>query len=116
MSSSAYSLSAMVPSDGFELLSGEPVRGGLKGSGIHHFFCPDCMNWLFTRWEGMDGLVNIRPTMLDETSWFAPFIETYTSEKLAFAETGARRSYPRFPEETEFPVLLQAYARAVSGS
>ncbi len=27
MSSSAYSLSAMVPSDGFEILSGEPVRG-----------------------------------------------------------------------------------------
>ncbi|KTR06777.1 aldehyde-activating protein [Aureimonas ureilytica] len=114
MSSSAYSLSAMVPSDGFQILSGEPVRGGLKQGGIHHVFCPDCMSWLFTRWEGMDGLVNIRPTMLDETTWFAPFIETYTSEKLPFAQTGAQRSFPKFPDEAEFPVLLQAYAEAVS--
>ena len=37
MSSSAYSLSAAIPSDGFEVTQGEPVLGGLKGSTRHYF-------------------------------------------------------------------------------
>lgn len=116
MTASAYSLSAMVPSAGFAVTQGTPVRGGLKQGGIHHYVCPDCASWLFTRWDGMDELVNLRPTMLDDTSWFAPFFETYTSEKLAFAETGARMSFDRFPDESEFPHILQAYAAAVASA
>ena len=98
MSSSAYSLSAAIPAAGFEVTRGEPVIGGLHGPEAHHYFCPYCMTWMFTKPEGMDWFVNVRATMFDDTSWFAPFIETWTSEKLAFAETGARHSYPALPE------------------
>ena len=31
MSASAYSLTVTVPADGFEVMKGEPVLGGLKG-------------------------------------------------------------------------------------
>ncbi|WP_062114801.1 GFA family protein [Aureimonas sp. AU40] len=116
MTSSAYSLSAMVPADGFEVVQGEPVRGGLKQGGIHHFLCPDCGTWLFTRWDGMDDLVNLRPTLMDDTTWYAPFMETYNSEKLVFAETGARMSFDTFPDESEFPHILQAYAAAIASA
>ena len=48
---------------------------------------------MFTRPEGLDFFVNLRATMLDDPSWFTPFIETWTSEKLAWAATPAVHSY-----------------------
>ena len=72
MTGSAYSLSAAIPSDGFRVTAGEPVIGGLHGA-TRHYFCGHCMSWLFTRPEGMDWFVNLRPTMLDEPGWFEPF-------------------------------------------
>lgn len=109
MSSSAYSLSAAVPTEGFEVTKGEPVIGGLHGPEAHHYFCPNCMTWMFTRPEGMDWFVNVRPTMLDDLGWFTPFIETWTSEKLVFAETGARHSYPALPEMDAYEGLVKEY-------
>src|SRR5690554_6793419 len=76
MSSSAFSLSAAYPSDAFAVTQGEPVVGGLRGDEIHHFFCPSCMSWMFTRVERLDWFVNVRATMLDDTSWCEPFLET----------------------------------------
>ncbi|MFK0332655.1 GFA family protein [Rhizobium sp. NPDC090275] len=109
MSSSAYSLSAAIPSDGFEITSGEPVIGGLHGAMSHHYFCPHCMTWMFTKTEGMEWFVNLRPTMLDDASWFTPFIETWTREKLAFAETGAEHSYEALPEMQDYEKLTKDY-------
>lgn len=96
MSSSAYSLSAAIPSEGFEVTQGEPVIGGLRGT-TRHFFCPNCMSWMSTRPEGMDWFVNLRPTMLDDPSWFEPLIETATGEALPWALTGAPHSYEGLP-------------------
>jgi hypothetical protein len=109
MSSSAYSLSVAIPSDGFEVTRGEPVIGGLHGSMSHHYFCPHCMTWMFTRTEGMEFFVNLRPTMLDDASWFTPFIETWTREKLPFAETGARHSYEALPDMAAYEGLIKEY-------
>ena len=108
MSASAYSLSAAIPSVGFEITQGEPVIGGLHGAS-RHYFCPHCMSWMFTRPEGVDFFVNLRPTMLDDTSWFTPFIETFTSEKLPWAATGAPHSYETFPPYEAFDGLIQDY-------
>ena len=113
MSSSAYSLSAAIPSDGFEVTQGEPVLGGLKGS-TRHYFCPNCMSWMFTRAEGMDWFVNLRPTMLDDPSWFTPFIETYTSEKLPWAATPAVHSYEKFPSFEAFQTIGREFAESES--
>lgn len=109
MTSSSHSLSALFPDAAFSITQGETVIGGLHGS-TRHFFCGHCMSWLFTRPEGLDEFVNIRPAMLDEVESFAPFIETFVSEKLHFAETGAPRRFERFPEPNEFASLVQAYA------
>ncbi len=108
MSASAYSLSAAIPSEGFEITQGEPVIGGLHGAS-RHYFCPHCMSWMFTRPEGVDFFVNLRTTMLDDTSWFTPFIETFTSEKLPWAATGAPHSYETFPPYEAFDGLIQDY-------
>ena len=115
MSASAFSLSVAIPADGFAVLQGEPVIGGLHGP-TRHFFCPHCMTWMFTRPEGMDWFVNLRTTMLDHPGRLAPFVETYTSEKLPFAQTGAMHSFPTLPPLEAWEGLIQDYAAWVESA
>jgi len=110
MSSSAFSLSAAIPADGFEVTAGEPVIGGLHAEDAQHYFCGHCMSWMFTRVKGLDWFVNLRPTMLDDTSGIAPFVETYLSEKLPFAETGAPHGFDKFPPMDVMPGLIAEYS------
>ena len=69
------------------------------------------MSWIFTRPEGMEAFVNVRPTMLDDARSFTPFIETFVSEKLPWASTPAIHSFERYPPMEAFPELLAEYAR-----
>jgi hypothetical protein len=109
MTASAFCLSAVIPAEAFQVTAGEPVIGGLHGPDAHHYFCPHCMSWLFTRAEGMDWFVNVRSTLLDEPRWQTPFVETYTSEKLPWVETPAVHSFPRFPDFDDYGRLVEAY-------
>jgi hypothetical protein len=108
MSASAFSLSVAIPSEGFAVTKGEPVIGGLHGAS-RHYFCPHCLSWMFTRPEGMDAFVNLRATMLDDHTWFAPFIETYTSEKLFWATTSAVHSFETFPALDRYKGFIEEY-------
>ena len=109
MSASAYSLTLTLPSDGFEVVKGEPEIGGLHGPVAHHFHCPHCKTWMFTRAEGMDWFVNLRASVLDDHGWFAPFVELWTCEKLPWAGTAALRSYAAAPDMAEWEPLMKAY-------
>ncbi len=109
MSASAFSLSAAIPSQGFAVTKGEPVIGGLHGDDAHHYHCPHCKSWMFTKPHGMDWFVNLRPTMLDDPRWFVPFIETYTSEKLPWATTPAVHSYKTFPPMEAYEGLVKEF-------
>jgi hypothetical protein len=100
--------SAAIPSEGFSITKGEPVVGGLHGT-FRHFFRPHCMSWVFTRPDGFD-FVNIRATMLDDPSGFAPFIETYTSEKLSWAKTPALHSFEGFPAIDGYNGVTKRYS------
>jgi hypothetical protein len=109
MTASAFSLSSLFPSDGFAVTSGEPVIGGMHGA-TRHFFCPHCMSWLFTRPEGMDEFVNVRATMFDDARGYRPFVETFTSEMLPWAKTGAVHSFAAYPPPEQYPALLAEFA------
>lgn len=115
MTGSAYSLSAAIPVDGFAVTQGEPVLGGLHGPS-RHAFCPRCLSWLFTRPEGLDSFVNIRPTMLDDPRWSTPFIETWTREKLRWVTTAAVHSYAEIPPQAAYDALIAEYARTTGSS
>ena len=110
MTGSAFSLSAALPVDGFAILAGEPARGGLCKAPLHHMFCPRCMSWLFTRADGMDSFVNLRPTMLDAPRRFVPYVETFTREKLPWAATPAVHGFEAFPPMEAFEGLTKDYA------
>jgi hypothetical protein len=106
MTSSAFSLTALVPVDGFEVTAGEPVIGGLHGPS-RQYFCPNCMSWLYT--QGDDGPVGVRTPMLDDPSGLEPFIEFVTADKLPWAGTPAAVSFDRVPEPSEWAALIQRY-------
>lgn len=110
MSASAFSLSVAIPSEGFSVTDGKPVIGGLHGE-AHHYFCPYCMSWMFTRSEGLDFFVNVRATMIDDPSWFTPFVETWTSEKLPWATTPAVHSYSKLPSMEAYEGLMKEFAQ-----
>jgi hypothetical protein len=110
MTSSAYSLGSGYPADAFEVVNGEPIIGGLHGP-TRHFFCSHCMSWIFTRPEGMNNFVNVRTTLLDQPPQEAPFIETFTSEALPWAKTGAKHSFEGFPPMESYAPLMEEFAR-----
>ena len=109
MSASAYSLSLAIPGAGFRVSQGEPVIGALHAH-PQHFFCPHCLSWMFSRPVGQDSFVLRRPTMLDEHAWFVPFIESFTSQMLPWAASGARLRYERFPRPEDCPPLMAEFA------
>ena len=110
MTASAFSLSSLYPANIFQITSGEPVIGGMHGAD-HHYFCPHCMSWLFTRLNGADELVNVRATMMDDVESYEPFIETYTSEMLPWATTPATHSFEKFPPMEMFRSLLGEFEK-----
>ncbi|GAM97665.1 gfa-like protein [alpha proteobacterium U9-1i] len=110
LTSGAYSLTLLIPESGFEVLSGEPVIGGLHREELQHFFCPHCKNWLFTRPQGMP-FVNFRPTMLEDCTWVQPYAESGAKDKLPGVVSGARHSYPEFPPPADYQMLMDGYAR-----
>lgn len=107
LSASAFSLTAMIPAEGVEVI-GETAIGGLHGESRYEY-CPRCLNWLVTRPAGMP-FVNVRPTMFDAPAWATPFIETCASEKLPWATTPAKHSFAMYPPEDSYGPLMAAYA------
>jgi len=110
MTASAFSLSVLVPASGFEVVAGQPAIGGIHGPD-RHFHCEYCKSWLFTRPNGMDSMVNVRATMLDDPGWFAPFVETCTAEALPWASTGARHSFANIPPAEAYGPIVEEFAR-----
>lgn len=109
MSGSAFSSTAMIPADGFEVIAGTPVVGGLKGPEIHHQHCPECLSWVFTTFGPERPFVNLRAVMLDDAAWFRPYAESYTSEMLPWAQTGAPHSFAQFPPPDARPALMAGF-------
>ena len=110
MSGSAFSLSSLYSSAAFEVTGGEPVLGGLRRE-TRHFFCPECLSWLFTRPPGMDDYVNVRSTMFEDAASHRPYMETHWREALPGIETGAVERFETVPDEDRFGPLIAAYAQ-----
>mgnify|MGYP001204038564 CR=1 FL=1 len=111
LTSGPYSLSLMLPAQGFEVLEGATEIGGLHKPEARHHYCAHCKSWLFTTADMLEGMVNFRPTMLEDASWVAPYVEMMTAEKLPSVVTGAQRSYQGWPPPEDYAALMDAYAR-----
>ena len=108
---SAYSLTAMFPADSFSV-TGELKIGGLRTRGRKHYFCPSCMNFVFSRIEGADNRVNLRASVLNDLTWFTPFVELMTDEKQEWVSVPAVRSFAQFPESIKvLQALMDEYSK-----
>jgi hypothetical protein len=110
MTASAFSLSVALPADGFELLSGDIVIGGLHDPAQRHYFCEWCKSWLFSRLAIDASFVNVRAAALDDRAGFVPFVEFWTREKLPWATTPARHRFEAMPPLEAFPPLIAEFA------
>jgi hypothetical protein len=88
-SGSAFGMSFIVRKEAFRLLSGSPktfTRTSDCGRPVVCAFCPDCGTRIYheTRW--LDGVVNIKPGTLDDTSFLRPQAQIWTAKKQGWVE------------------------------
>lgn len=109
MTASAFSVGALIPADGFAVTRGEPVVGGLHGDS-NHYHCEYCKSWLFSRPAGFDTMVVVKTMMFDDLKEIAPFMETWTSERVPWAQISVPHSYEQFPPVADLPTLIGQFA------
>jgi hypothetical protein len=81
LSTSAFSISMILPRSGFELLSGEPKsweRPAESGAVAVCWFCPDCGNRIYHENPEMPEIVRLKPGTLDDTSAIVPVAHVWT--------------------------------------
>ncbi len=106
---SAFSMSIVIPADGFELVAGNPMRkerlvaGGAKSVSL---ICASCYSRLNTQREGAPTL-NVRAGTLDDTSWLRPAAQIWTSSAQPWALV--RDNIVSYEEQpTDFAAVLAA--------
>jgi hypothetical protein len=97
-----------LPASGFEITHGEP-EAGWTPSEHRHFFCRRCSNWLFLRVHGTD-IINLRTAMLDDPSWFVPYVEIFAANKFPWVSVRARHSFAGLPGPPVFESLMESFA------
>ena len=83
-SGSAFSMSIIVPREGFAWTQGEPKIYTTKsdsGADKQCVFCPDCGVRICNRMSSMPETVNVKPGTLDDRSWLNPVIHVWVSSK-----------------------------------
>jgi hypothetical protein len=99
-SGSAFGMSFIVRREAFEVLSGSPktyTRNSESGRPVVCAFCPECGTRIYheTRW--LDGVVNIKPGTLDDTTSLKPSGQVWTSRKQAWLELPGLQSFETQP-------------------
>lgn len=93
-SSSGY----FVNKDSFKLLQGKPRYYELtadSGNKVRRGFCADCGSPLFAEGDGNPDLLVIKPSSLDDPSWYKPQLDIFTSESQPWDHMDP--DIPKFP-------------------
>ncbi|MDP4026219.1 GFA family protein [Methylobacterium sp. NEAU 140] len=109
MTGGPYSLGAIYAANAVVVEAGETRAIGAD-HGAGHQGCPRCASWVFSRPREVDDIVVVRSPLFEDAAAFPPFMETCTSDKLPFVDFTAPHRFARFPDPTEFPALIAAYA------
>ncbi len=109
MTSGPYSLSALYRDAQFSVQAGEAIVGNCKSAG-QHYFCKSCFSWAYTKPSGLEGMVNIRTSLLERAAEFPPFAEFYCDEGFADVSSGAELTFGTAPSPEDFLKLADAYA------
>ncbi|HEY5071154.1 MAG TPA: GFA family protein [Caulobacteraceae bacterium] len=87
---SAFSLQLVLPAEGLEIVSGEPmVNDRVLPNGQRHttWLCAACHSRISTRREGTPRAI-LRAGTLDDTAWLRPVAQIWTASALPWALLG----------------------------
>ena len=99
-SGSAFGMSLIVPREAFRLLSGAPktfIRTSESGRPVVCAFCSECGTRIYHEVRWREGILNVKPGTLDDTSQLAPATQVWTSSKQAWLDLPSLRSFERQP-------------------
>ena len=83
-SGSAFGMSLLVPENSFQLTAGKLrdfTRSSDSGRPVRCAFCPDCGTRIYHDPTYAQGILNIKPGTLDDTSWLEPTAHVWTGSK-----------------------------------
>lgn len=109
MTGGPYSLGAIYPSVSVTIEAGELSAIGADPHAGHQG-CARCASWVLTRPPGLGDITVVRSALFEDADAFVPFVESFTSEKLSFVGPVAPNQFEFFPDASEFPALIAAYA------
>lgn len=116
LAASAYSLTVMFPAEAVTA-TGELVLGGKHSEARKHYYCPTCLSFVLSRLKAAPERVNLRASLLDDLTWFTPFVEIMTEDKQPWAQVPVSHSYARFPTTAEeLADLMDDYAQTIAPS
>ncbi|UWR85518.1 GFA family protein [Phaeobacter inhibens] len=116
LAASAYSLTVMFPAEAVTA-TGELVLGGKHSEERKHYYCPTCLSFVLSRLKAASDRVNLRASLLDDLTWFTPFVEIMTEDKQPWAQVPVSHSYARFPTTAEeLADLMDDYAQTIAPS
>lgn len=112
LASSAFTLSALFPGDQFERLGGDSEIGGAHTE-HRQIHCSHCKGWAYTEIAGGEGMISIRPVLLDEPDAFPVLFDMMVEEALPGVRSGAgrvvARDYEALPQMTaDYAAFLAA--------
>ncbi len=102
LTSGAFSLGLAVPISGF-VLDGSPHQWEKiadSGGWSRQFTCPICTGWTHTITQNAKGSVIVRPSTLDDHSWFRPIAQIFTGSALPWALMPLPHTYKKEFEDT----------------
>jgi hypothetical protein len=77
-------MSLLVPQNSFQLIAGEVrdfTRSSDSGRRVRCVFCPSCGTRIYHDPAYAQGILNIKPGTLDDTSWLLPTVHVWTRSK-----------------------------------
>ena len=100
----AFGSVVLVPVEAVTILSGAAKYHTVKadsGNLISRGFCPECGSPMFAKLAAMANLIAIRPSSLDDPSWFKPAIDIWVDSAQTWDVMNP--DLPKFPKGPPAP-------------
>ena len=113
LSTSAFSITMLLSSDGFELLSGKLKsfeRESESGATTICWLCPECGNRIYHGSTGTPGIIRVKPSTLENANDFAPQVHLWTCREQSWL-----KRFDEIPKIEQQPDLKQAMAAISKG-
>jgi hypothetical protein len=94
-------MTMMIPKEAFQLLCGALktfTRPSDSGRPVLGAFCPECGTRIYHEPRYREGVLNIKPGTLDDTSFLQPTIQVWTARKQSWLDLPSNlRSFEEQP-------------------